>query len=335
MTLDELMADACRLMAGAELVDDLTNSGRAVLARISMDGETYVAKSNADPERFANEISALQTLPPDVRPALIVAGERTLIMEDLGAGDSLADVLLGENAARATDALLLWASTLSAALKPSLREGARDTRLDLNDGARNFGKLARDLGVAASDIDDDVRAIEDALSATTPWFAFGPSDACPDNNRLMPDGTMKFFDFEGASWRHAASEGAYTRAPFCTCWCVAALPDGLTSAMEDAFMHALQPPEPEAFRDSLDAAVVAYMLQFAAGFRWQVDSNAPMAPGYVKAVTHGRQYAHGRLAMLTDYERYPKIAALSAEMAEAMRTKWPDCAPLPLYPAFR
>jgi hypothetical protein len=257
-------------------------------------------------------------------------------MEDLGAGESLADLLLGDDAARATDGLMLWARTLAAALKPSLREGARETRLDLGDSAENFLALAEHLGVARTAIDDDVRAIERTLSATTPWFAFGPSDACPDNNRLMPDGTMKFFDFEGASWRHAASEAAYTRAPFCTCWCVAALPDGVTQAMEDAFMAELRPPQPDAFRDAIGASVVGYMLQFAAGFRWQVAENAPMAPPYVTAPTHGRQYAHGRLELVSSYERaYPAVAALAADMAEAMRAQWPDCAPLPLYPAFR
>jgi hypothetical protein len=336
MALDELMADVAMLMPGATLVDDLTNSGRAALARISVDGQTYVAKRNIDADRFANEVSALQTLPAEVRPQLVALGARTVIMEDLGVGESLADVLLAGDPARATEALLLWARTLAGALKPSLRQGSREARLDLGDAARDYLVLAEHLGVARSDIDTDVRKLEDALSATTPWFVFGPSDACPDNNRLMADGTMKFFDFEGACWRHAASEAAYTRAPFCTCWCVGALPDGITAAMEDAFMDALEPPDPGAFREATGAAVVAYMLQFAPGFRWQVDEDAPMAPSYVIAPTRGRQYAHGRLAMVATYEgAYPAIAALAAEMAAAMRAKWPDCAPLPLYPAFR
>jgi hypothetical protein len=244
--------------------------------------------------------------------------------------------LLADDPSRATEALLLWARTLAAALRPSLREGARETRLDLDEAARNYLALAEHLGVAKTDIDADVRKLEDALSATTPWFAFGPSDACPDNNRLMPDGTMKFFDFEGACWRHAASEAAYTRAPFCTCWCVGALPEGMTDAMEDAFVDALKPSDPDAFREATGAAVVAYMLQFSPGFRWQIDENAPMAPSYVTAPTHGRQYAHGRLAMVATYDHaYPAIAGLAAEMADAMRGKWPDCAPLPIYPAFR
>jgi hypothetical protein len=337
MTLDELMSEVCTLIPGAEMVDDLTNSGRAVLARITVDGQTFIAKSNKDPDRFANEVSALQTLPAEVRPALVSVGERVVVMEDLGNGPSLADLLLGSDSDAAHDALLLWARTLGAALAPSLRRGARPDPLDLQDPMDNIVDVASTFGVAApAGLADDQRVLEAVFNTETDWFAFGPSDACPDNNRVFPNGTLKFFDFEGAGWRHAASEAAYTRAPFCTCWCVAALPDGTTNAMEDAFMAALDPPSPDAFRVATGAAAIAYVLQTMRYFRQFLDSDAPVAPPGVEAPSRGRQYVHGRLLLIAEYaDTVPALAQLAASTAAAMRDRWPDCTPLPLYPAFR
>jgi hypothetical protein len=255
-------------------------------------------------------------------------------MEDLGPGDSLADLLLGDDAARAADALLLWASTLGRALRPTLREGRRAERLDLRTDAERFRAFAAGFGCSGA-VDAEVAAIEDELSAVTPWFAFGPSDACPDNNRLMADGSMRLFDFEGASWRHAASEAAYTRAPFCTCWCVAALPEALAAGMEDAFMDALDPPDPAGLRHAVDASAVAYVLQMSHVLAWLADSDHAMAPAGITAPARGRQYVHARLTMVARYtDRFPALAALAADVAAAMRTRWPDATPLPPYPAF-
>ncbi|HVT78086.1 MAG TPA: hypothetical protein VHD87_13710 [Acidimicrobiales bacterium] len=335
MTTDELLAEVAEVLPGAVLVEDLTNSGRAALARVAIDGETYIAKRHETVERFRNEVEALRTLPQAFRPGLVAVGPRVVVMEDLGPGESLADVLLGDDPARAHGALLLWARTLAAALKPSLSEGARPERLSLAGNVDALLAFAGELG-CTGDVDGDIAAIEDALSAHTPWFAFGPSDACPDNNRLLADGTMKLFDFEGAGWRHAASEAAYTRAPFCTCWCVAALPDGTTDAMEDAFMTALDPPEPAAFRIATGAAAVAYVFQMAHVLQWLAETDRPMAPAGVVAPARGRQYVHDRITMLTGYAGpFPAIAELGDAMAAAMRTRWPGCDVLPAYPAFR
>jgi hypothetical protein len=215
--------------------------------------------------------------------------------------------------------------------------GRRPEPLDLSAEFANLVDLGATFGVAPSAaLDADQRALEAVFNAETAWLAFGPSDACPDNNRVFADGTLKFFDFEGAGWRNAASEAAYTRAPFCTCWCVAALPDGTTAAMEDAFMDALDPPSPDAFREATGASAITYVLQTMKYFRQFLDTDRPVAPPGVDAPTRGRQYVHGRLLLIGEYGALVStLASFASDLAAAMREKWPECTPLPLYPSFR
>jgi hypothetical protein len=333
----ELAQEVNQLLPGATVVDDLHTSGRAFVARIAHDGQTYIAKRHNETSAFGNEVMALRTLPAAYRPELVAVGPRTVVMEDLGTGPSLADLLLGNDPDAARAALLVWAQSLGAVLRPTMGRGQRPEPLDLSAEVANLVDLGTTFGVTPhASLDDDQRTLESVFNVESEWFAFGPSDACPDNNRVFADGTLKFFDFEGAGWRSAASEAAYTRAPFCTCWCVAALPNGTTAAMEDAFMDALDPPSPDAFRAATGASAIAYVLQTMKYFRHFLDTDRAVAPPGVDAPTHGRQYVHGRLRLIGEYEeRVPALATFANDMAEAMRDKWPECTPLPRYPAFR
>ena len=335
-SLDALMGEVADLMPGAVMVEDLTNSGRAALARIEVDGATYVAKRHETTEAFGNEVEALRTLPPDVRPALISVGQRVVVMEDLGPGESLADLLLGDDPARAREGLLLWATTLGCALRPTMREGQRAKPLDLADEVAALATLADHFDVAApTALGDDVSRLVAPLNASSPWWAFGPSDACPDNNRVMADGSMTLFDFEGATWRHAASEAAYTIGPFCSCWCVAHLPDGMTDAMYAAFEAALEPEDPAEFRVAAEMASLVYVLQQANWYRYFLKENAPIGPPG-RAPATGRQFVPFRLDRVAGYrDRYPALGSFAANLADAIRQRWPDTPPMPLYPAFR
>lgn len=127
-------------------------------------------------------------------------------------------------------------------------------------------------------VDDDVGSIASMLARPGPWVAFCPSDTCPDNNRVLSDGSVRLFDFEGAGWRHAAVEAAYCRAPFCTCWCVARLPEGFVGRMEAAFLLALAPTDPAGFAEVVTPAAVHYTLLQFGWFRRFVLDERPVPP---------------------------------------------------------
>jgi hypothetical protein len=133
----------------ATVVDDLSFSDRAIVARVMLGGgETVIAKQPLSPSAFANEVEALQLLLAETRPALIDSASGVLVMEDLGRGPSLADLLLSHDRGAAERALHAWASALGAALAATLRSGAPASRVSLERGLGELVGFAGDLGVA-------------------------------------------------------------------------------------------------------------------------------------------------------------------------------------------
>lgn len=157
----------------------------------------------------------------------------------------------------------------------------------------------------------------------------------PDNNRVFADGTVKLFDFEGASWRHAASEAAYTIGPFCTCWCVAALPEGAAEHMQDAFMHVFDPPSPDAFREATRCAAILYVLQQLERFPFFLENDFAFGPPNSAPAT-SRQFVLHRLASVARLATTePALADLFDALGAAASKQWPDVEPMRLYRAFR
>lgn len=335
MTFQPLLENAVSLLGPVDLIDDLTFSNKAQVARLRMpSGGTVVVKKPVDPAAFARELQALRVLPEAVRPALVAAGHDLLVMEDLGTGPSLADLLLGRDPAAAEAAVIAWAATLGQALRPTLHHRTPEQPEGLLGGLEEMRQLAVALGVPVpTRVDDEVASITSMLARAGPWTAFCPSDTCPDNNRVFPDGSVRLFDFEGAGWRHAALEAAYCRAPFCTCWCVARLPEGLTDRMEAEFLAALGPTDPAGFVDAVNPAAVHYTL---VSFRWFRRFVLDEQPLPARAPSTGRQYVYERLLSIAgERNELPALAEVAGGLAAAIVRRWPDAAGMPLYPAFR
>lgn len=333
--LEPLLKSAASQLGPVDLVDDLTFSDKAQVARLRMtQGATVVAKRPVDPAAFGRELQALRVLPEGVRPGLVAAGDGVLVLEDLGPGPSLADLLLGHDAAAAETALMTWAATLGEALHATLRHGTPEEPEGLEAGLDELRQLAWALDVPVpAGVDDDVAWIASMLAEPGPWVAFCPSDTCPDNNRVLPDGSVRLFDFEGAGWRHAAVEAAYCRAPFCTCWCMARLPEGMVGRMEAAFLGALAPTDPTGFAEVVTPAAVHHTLVQFRWFRRFVLDERPVPP---RAPSTGRQNVYVRLlAVAAEPGKLPALAAVAERLATAIVRRWPDAAGMPLYPAFR
>ncbi len=334
--LSHLAATASRILGKpAVLVEDLSYSSRAVVVRLDLGGgETAIAKRPFERESFTSEVQALRVLPPDTRPVLLGSRDGVLVMEDLGTGPSLADLLLSSAGALAERALESWARTVGRALRATLRRGVPTAPVDLSDGLKHLVAVAGELGIAApAGVEDDVRVIVDTLSGRSPWLAYCPGDTCPDNNRVFDDGTVRLFDFEGSGWRHAATEAAYCRAPFCTCWCVATLPAGVTDMMEGAFLDALDPPGRNEFCAAIGLADVSWFLIPFAGYLRRFVHDSP-GIGH-RAVIDGRQLAVLRLAAVqAQSHRVPALGELAGGVRDEIIRRWPEAAELPPYPAF-
>lgn len=233
---------------------------------------------------YGRELLGLADLPG--APALLAHDDatRTLVMEDLGTHPTLADVLLGGDAAAARRHTVRWAEALGSTVRadPGLLNTARrrlgpavaeDRRARTEFPRRGLLRLeevgaTRHARAARAEILDAV----DWLERDGDRHVLGPGDACPDNAVLTPGG-VRFLDLEGTGVRHAAYEAAYAAEPFSTCWCVFTPPTDLPALMLGAFTRALAVQLPGLEEDpdwpsQVRAAVAAWVLS---GTLWLLD----------------------------------------------------------------
>jgi hypothetical protein len=189
-----------------------------------------VKRFKSEPARGLDEWAALEHLgslglAPAPAPRLL-GGDletRCFVMEDLGPGRSLADLLGAREAggaARAADALVALAR-VTAALHAGARERARefDRRRDalapravtpLRETADALRAAAAALrawlhatgAAAASGLEAAVETLARAAEDPGDWATLTHGDMAPSNNLLAPDG-WRLLDFEYAGVRHA------------------------------------------------------------------------------------------------------------------------------------
>lgn len=305
--------------------------------------------------RFLNELNA----DPPLNARLLAADRTTglLILEDLGDGGCLADRAQGDDPTAAEAAFLAYASELGRlhALTAGRQAEWRRLRLEVggvgqereregDDWLKNrmpeFLKVCGLLEITPPPgFDAEVETVRQTLDAPGPFEVFSPNDTCPDNHRLTPDGTLRFFDFEWGGFRHALLDAAYFHLPFPTCWCVNRLPDGLPQRMEAAYRAQLTQGCPAAndearFQHDLSCAC-AYWLTTTLSWNLEIALKEDGQWG----VSSVRQRHLMRPAAFADRcERYghlPALTALARTIVAELNTRWPDAEPMPLYPPFR
>ncbi|PFG95131.1 thiamine kinase-like enzyme [Saccharopolyspora erythraea NRRL 2338] len=256
-----------RTGAAVRLADaeDLGGSDRSVVMRVRVAESpfelprTLVVKhygacpDSARSDPFAHEAASCQlstALPPEMRvgPELIAhdVNERVLVLEDLGRGSTLADVLFADDPRAAERALLAWARALGR-----LHTTMAGSEPDFDALMRRLGTrswtdpVADDILRSLSELPD---LLEQTLAVRTPpgiaerladasellgpsrYRSFSPSDICPDNSLVTGTG-VRFLDFEWGCVRDVALDAAYLQYPFPSSWCSYALPDNLAESM--------------------------------------------------------------------------------------------------------
>jgi hypothetical protein len=221
------------------------------------------------------------------------------VLEDLGDGLSLADVVQGSDPEAAETAFLHYARALGRmhaatvghadtwrqtriAIGGTEQEREREGVRWLRENVDPFRQLCAELDVPlASGFEDDVEAVRQMCDDPGPFDAFSPNDTCPDNHRLMPDGSLRFFDFEWAGFHHALLDAAYLRLPFPTCWCVNRLPADLPTRLEDAYRTELARNCASALDDSLFYACMSQACAYwtLATLSWNWKASIPPAAG--------------------------------------------------------
>jgi len=360
--MDELARLVEQLVPNAEVlhVERLRGSPRATVHRVRVRSgpglvDSVVVKAYVSAgEGYVREASALATLPPNA-PAASLLGESAspaaVLMGDLGAGISLADVLLSTDAARARDTLCAWARALAMlhAATANLREkfaaelagrqadapvatDSMPTRL--HDAAISLAELGNAAGL------DWPPSAGQELVGLSERLHPNATDACPDNNVLVGD-EVYLVDFEGASFWHVAWDAAYLRVPWPSCWCSWNLPKYVADeAMEhyrdimgSVFPYVARPE----FEADVAAAVVGWAFLSTSWFlRSALDDDPPPKDSRVIAPSRKAMILHrlAGAARMSEQARLPLLGALAEQWRAQLTQRWPESA-LQLAPAFR
>jgi hypothetical protein len=340
---------------GPRLVDPVDLGGsersRVLRCRVKVDAEPRAERPGTGPQLpatvivkhfvsdaggFVRESAGLELCPRT--PSLLARDEEhhLVVMSDLGDLPTLADLLLGDDRDAAWHGAGSWARALGRATGVS-RDRVADARRLLADAepwdadADLRRGVDRILEVATASGARD--AIESELATTRhlriPGAAaiVSPTDTCPDNAVLGPDGWW-FIDLEGTDVEHAAFAAAYAMLPFATCWCVFDPPPGLTDLLVTEFSAGLAQHAPDIVADpGWELAVrqaCAIYLVLVTGWLWQSTVRGRPSVGPEERSPSYRQllvsrWRWGALNLRADF---PALAAAMADAAAWAVETW-------------
>lgn len=254
-------------------------------------------------------------------------------------------MLRGSDPEVAWEAALGWARALGELLGRSV-DLVPDAARRLGTGGGDREPTARRLTAGAQALADASGAVLTAavlaelagihaLLTTDRSLVLSPGDMCPDNVLLTPERPV-FVDLEATTVRPVAFDAAYVLAPFVTCWCVYAEPDGLTDAMFGAMTDGLRMWAPElvgvAWEEQVVTASVGWALWMTPMLlRHAVDPAKRMGPPALSM----RQLVQLRLDWVAEHAAsvVPLTSGFVAEAAAGLRSSWGDLE-LPVYPAW-
>ena len=358
---------------GCAIDKTLREKGRSRVWRLAVTGgpvESVILKASVGSEahpyvvgdpalegafrRLCNEWAGAAMLGPIRMGANGYAVDATLgfcLLEDLGDGETLAERLTGDDPAAATSALFAYARSLGDLHRATKGQQARWTSLLAAQGSVTGGDgpiatpwrmaplaipaLCRELDIEPPpSLAAEMTAIARALDAPGEYLAFTPSDCCPDNHYLRGERVV-FFDCEFAAMRHALLDASYFLAPFPSCWCCAALPDGLPERLLAAYRERFHGGAD--FDDQLTMALTAWLASLIIARQntisnW-VERDVPWGLSTVRQrVTALIKQLLARPNLVT---LAPGLADVVGELDGRFRARWPDLALMSTYPAFR
>jgi Ser/Thr protein kinase RdoA (MazF antagonist) len=353
---EALLADAWGERAEVYTAEPLRSRGYVFRLHLAT-GRSVVMKRRAHEHRgprsrgFGLELAALEYLnamPVPVAPRLLGAdiSAGIFLIEDLGAGTTLAGALLAGGREQAQAGLVAYARALAALHAWSMRRpgGLADLRaryapgapaspgrLDIARGRKHLLDVAATLGLAAGGVADEVDGLGSMLDEVG-HHGLVHADACPDNLRLTGR-TCRIFDFEHAGWGPVALDVANLVAPFPTCWCFASLPSQVAAPALDAYRERLQDDGIELGAD-WDTAMTAVLAALVVSAGRRIVTALSEDPQWGTATIRPRLLAWLRsfIAQASGTGALPRLQGLAEALHDQLALRWPEAA-VPDYPA--
>ncbi|HEY5002934.1 MAG TPA: hypothetical protein VII61_07270 [Ktedonobacteraceae bacterium] len=349
--------------------DDLTASGRAGVYRLRVlvgpdNAPTSVIVKQArkyPAGTFFNDWASLQFL-SQIIPELSFAPrfyagdveQGIFVMEDLGKGQRLDHLLLGNDPVAAETALIehatlhgrLHALTIGKQAEYDvIRNPLGSLEHDYDDPtlawlAPTFHQSIDLVGVKpAPGVDRELAELAAAIQNPGPFRAFVQSDSCPDNC-LYIGSSLYLLDFEGGEFSHALLEGVYGRIHFPTCWCVYRLPEQIPLRMEAAYRAELVKGCPAAADDILfyRAVVEACAYWLLKSYSWVPLSKVLESDRMIIAASDRQRFLTRTDIFAQTSEQFGHLEAIGTTMrtlAAKLRARWSETEEMTYYPAFR
>jgi phosphotransferase family enzyme len=305
----------------------LDSSPRSLVWLADIAGSPVVVKQvtgGADADaRFGREVTALRLA---ARAAVPVApellgvdgGRRVLVLEHLAGGPLPADWPV-----RWAAALARLHATTTAADAGALPRWAPPGPGD----AAAFAGFAAALGVPVpAGVADEIDALLRRLAEPS-GFALLHGDPCPGNDFYATG--ARFVDLEQASLGAGATELAYLRIGFPTCWCVTAPDADVIADAERAYRDA------GGATGSLADACAGWLVRGDALVqKAHRDSGdhlaAAVAADWAWGTATARQRLLHRLGVVAGFaDALPGLATLCTRLHQQMTNRWPALYPLP------
>jgi hypothetical protein len=337
---------------GLRLVDpvDLGGSARSRVFRCAVELATE-QRSGADDQlpstvvvkhfvsddgAFVRESTGLELCPRTPRLLAHDQDHHLLVMSDLGDLPTLADLLLGDDRDAAWDGARTWARALGRATGASRDRVAEarhlladadpwDADADLRSGVDRLLEVTTATG--ARDAIAAELASTRHLRTPGPAAILSPTDTCPDNALLGPDGWW-FLDLEGTDVEHAAFAASYALLPFATCWCVFDPPPGLTDTLFAEFSGGLAEEAPDIVADTGWELAVrqasAVYLVLVTGWLWNSTLQGRPSVGPEGRSPSYRQLmvSRWRWGALNLRDDFPALASAMADAAAWALEAW-------------
>jgi hypothetical protein len=325
-----------------------------VIVRVSREGTARSGRTGLHNEQVALEY--LTEIGSPLVPHFLAGGSAAgfLVTEDLGIHPSLLDILLGEDAEAARRGCLAFARSLGALHAQTVGRrpvGLPVVHVSVAGHWQQVQAAVAQLELPAPHgVDGDIEALARLLMEPGSCLALSSGDPSVVNCKLVRD-EIRFFDFEGACFRHALVDAAVLRYLYPTGGPPWRLPGEIALQIESVYRTELAQVCPIVQDDNLyergmAAASAAWTILRMARLP-KVDAGPDrdpwllLPPGW-SAPTPTRSRRRQLVAILETCiasahraRTFEAFAAWCECLVDALRERWPEAAEaIPCYPAF-
>ncbi|MBA3528910.1 MAG: hypothetical protein H0T91_06320 [Propionibacteriaceae bacterium] len=294
-------------------------------------------------------------------PRLVAADEELgfVVLEDLGAGPALEDVLLGADREAAVQAFLAHAAALAEMQAATM--GCSDlfyAQLDGTEVDANLDRVCvqvmpfrqrwarlRSLTDARPELPNADKAEPDIgrmlswLDGAGPLLALSNGDFMPQNSRLGALG-VRLLDFEGAAFQHALLDATHLRIPYAAAPAWGRLPSDVVRSGEQTYRTRLAQVCPQVAADhiyeqGMAAATAAWAVNRLTRLARLEERDKPHPLGFSK---RGQMLDLLQTAIdsCTGARTLPGLRGWFEGVALKLRRRWPEVPEQQdYYPAFR